>query len=102
MAMLAAGFGLAAPLVASHAQTAKTTKHAEGAFAKEAGAAWGKLKGAWTQSKGAFQIHWAKLTDDDMQEIDGRREILVGKIQTRYGVSREEAERQVDDFETSL
>jgi uncharacterized protein YjbJ (UPF0337 family) len=41
---------------------------------------------------------WRALTDDDVQEIGGRREVLIGKLQTRYG-SHQDAEREVDDFE---
>jgi uncharacterized protein YjbJ (UPF0337 family) len=108
IALLAAGFGLVAPQMASHAQTAKITpdadqrtKRQEGAIVDDASNTWAKFKGAWTQTKGAVKVKWAKLTDDDMLEIDGRREILVGKIETRYGVSRKEAELQVTGFENS-
>jgi uncharacterized protein YjbJ (UPF0337 family) len=87
----AAAFATAAPLAIALAQT----KTIEG----EATEAWAKIKGAWTQSKGAIKEQWGKLTDDDVQEIEGRREVLVGKLQTRYGISREEAERQVGGFE---
>lgn len=65
----------------------------------EATAAWARIKGAWTQGKGAVKEQWGRLTDDDIQEIEGRREVLVGKLQTRYGISREEAESQVGGFE---
>ena len=92
LATVAALFGLATPLVVAHAQT--TT------IEKEASDAWAKIKGAWTQAKGAVREQWGKLTDDDIMEIDGRREVLVGKLQTRYGISHEEAERQVNGFES--
>jgi uncharacterized protein YjbJ (UPF0337 family) len=93
MALLAAAaaFAMAAPLGIALAQT----KTIEG----EATEAWAKIKGAWTQSKGAIKEQWGKLTDDDVQEIEGCREVLVGKLQTRYGMSREEAERQIGGFE---
>ena len=42
---------------------------------------------------------WGKLTDDDLLEIEGRRDQLVGKIQTRYGITKEEAEAQVSGWE---
>lgn len=75
--------------------------HAQGTTIKnEASDAWAKIQGAWTQSKGAVKEQWGKLTDNDVQEIAGRREVLVGKLQTRYGISREEAERQVGGFES--
>ncbi|MBN9490647.1 MAG: CsbD family protein [Alphaproteobacteria bacterium] len=60
---------------------------------------WEKIKGAWTQTKGVVKERWGKLTDDDLLEIQGRREKLVGKIQTRYGISHEEAESQVGGWE---
>ncbi len=60
---------------------------------------WEKIKGSWVQTKGAVKEQWGKLTDDDLLEIQGRREQLVGKIQTRYGVTREEAEAQVSGWE---
>lgn len=88
---VAAAFAMPALFAVAHAQT----KAIEG----EATEAWAKIKGAWTQSKGAIKEQWGKLTDDDVQEIEGRREVLVGKLQTRYGISREEAERQVGGFE---
>ena len=54
------------------------------------------LKGQWTQLKGRVREKWGKLTDDDLNQIQGRGEQLVGKIQERYGVAREEARRQFD------
>ena len=60
---------------------------------------WEQFKGSWNQTKGAVKEQWGKLTDDDLLEIEGRRDQLVGKIQTRYGISREEAEAQVGTWE---
>jgi uncharacterized protein YjbJ (UPF0337 family) len=54
------------------------------------------LKGKWTQLKGRVREQWAKLTDDDVNTVQGRTQQLVGKIQERYGLARDEAERQVD------
>jgi uncharacterized protein YjbJ (UPF0337 family) len=93
LVILAATLGVAVPLAGTHAQT--TTEK----VTTEAQEAWAKMKGAWTQTKGEAKVQWGKLTDDDLLEIEGRREILIGKIETRYGVSREEAERQVRGFE---
>jgi uncharacterized protein YjbJ (UPF0337 family) len=56
------------------------------------------LKGQWTQLKGAVHEKWGKLTHDDLEQIQGRSEQLIGKIQERYGVAREEAQRQVDSW----
>jgi uncharacterized protein YjbJ (UPF0337 family) len=65
----------------------------------DAKAIWAKFKGSWNQTKGAVKEQWGKLTDDDLLEIEGRRDQLVGKIQTRYGITREEAEAQVGTWE---
>ena len=53
------------------------------------------LKGQWTQLKGKTREKWGKLTNDDLDLIQGRAQQLVGRIQERYGVAREEAERQL-------
>ena len=60
---------------------------------------WEKFKGSWNQTKGTVKEQWGKLTDDDLLEIEGRRDQLVGKIQTRYGITKEEAEAQVGTWE---
>jgi uncharacterized protein YjbJ (UPF0337 family) len=54
------------------------------------------LKGQWTQLKGQVREQWGKLTNDDLDQIQGRSEQLVGRIQERYGIARDEAQRQVD------
>jgi uncharacterized protein YjbJ (UPF0337 family) len=58
------------------------------------------LQGKWTQLKGKVHEKWGKLTNDDLEQIQGRTEQLVGRVQQRYGVARSEAERQVKDFIT--
>jgi len=60
---------------------------------------WEKFKGGWGQTTGAVKEQWGKLTDNDLLEIEGRRDQLVGKIQTRYGITREQAEAQVSTWE---
>lgn len=95
--MLALAMGGTVPLLGAHAQGTPPSPMTKAA--DEADLAWAKIKGAWNQSQGEVKVQWGKLTDNDVLEIDGRRDILVGKIQTRYGVSREEAERQVGGFE---
>ena len=52
--------------------------------------------------KGRVKEQWGKLTDDELDEIEGKRDQLVGKIQKQYGLSKEEAERQVGDWEGRL
>lgn len=62
---------------------------------------WDQAKGQWKQLKGKALEQWGKLTDDDLDVIDGKREQLAGRIQERYGVSREEAEKQVEQWQSS-
>ena len=63
---------------------------------------WDQIKGNWKQFKGKAQVQWGKLTDDELDQVDGHREVLVGKLQEKYGISREEADRQVTDFERQV
>ena len=55
-------------------------------------------EGKFTQLKGKIKEQWGKLTDDEIDELEGKSEILAGKLQERYGLNREEAEREVRDF----
>jgi uncharacterized protein YjbJ (UPF0337 family) len=50
------------------------------------------------QMRGRAKQRWGKLTDDDLDVIEGRREELIGRLQTRYGIAKEEAERQVKEW----
>lgn len=63
---------------------------------------WDQIQGNWRQFKGQAQQQWGKLTDDDLDRIEGKQEELVGRIQQRYGTSREEAEREVDRWSGNL
>ena len=55
------------------------------------------LKGNWKQLKGKAKKKWGKLTDDDLDVADGDKDLLAGKIQERYGVSKEEALEEIDN-----
>jgi uncharacterized protein YjbJ (UPF0337 family) len=57
-----------------------------------------QMKGKWTQLKGEAKSRWGKLTDDDLMQIEGNRDKLVGKIQEKYGTARDAAEREVDEW----
>ncbi len=57
-----------------------------------------QLKGKWKQLKGSVKERWGKLTDDDLDVIDGQSEQLIGTIQARYGIAREAAQKQVDEW----
>jgi uncharacterized protein YjbJ (UPF0337 family) len=56
------------------------------------------LQGKWAQMKGSVRTKWGKLTDDDITEIQGEAEKMIGKLQERYGYNREQAEKELDDF----
>jgi uncharacterized protein YjbJ (UPF0337 family) len=55
-----------------------------------------RLKGQWIQLKGKVREKWGKLTNDDIDQIEGRAQQLIGRIQERYGIQRDEAKRQFD------
>ena len=59
---------------------------------------WDQLEGKWKQVKGSVKEQWGKLTDDDLDVIAGKRDVLVGKLQERYGVAREEAQDRADKW----
>lgn len=60
------------------------------------------IKGKWKQLTGKIKERWGDLTDDDLQAADGHAEYLVGKLQERYGWSKERAEQEVRDFSDCL
>lgn len=59
------------------------------------------LKGQWKQVRGKVKQQWGRLTNDDLDVIDGQHEQLVGRIQEVYGKQRDEVEREVRQFEKS-
>lgn len=60
-----------------------------------------RIEGRWKQLKGKVREQWGKLTDDDLDVIAGRRDQLLGRIQQRHGLARDEADRQVQKWERS-
>ncbi len=56
------------------------------------------LKGEWKKIKGEVKVQWGKLTDDDLTQIEGESEKLLGILQKRYGYSRDEATKEYDNF----
>ncbi len=56
------------------------------------------LKGKWQQLTGSAKTEWGKLTDDELRQIDGEKDRLVGVVQEKYGLARDEAEKQVEDW----
>ena len=57
-----------------------------------------EMKGKWKQVKGSVKEQWGKLTDDDSEVINGQQDQLVGKIQERYGIAKDAAQKQVDEW----
>jgi uncharacterized protein YjbJ (UPF0337 family) len=57
---------------------------------------WDQVEGQWKQMKGHVKSKWAKLTDDDVDNAAGKRDVLIGSVQQRYGLLKEHAEKQVD------
>jgi uncharacterized protein YjbJ (UPF0337 family) len=62
---------------------------------------WDQIAGKWTELKGAAREKWGEFTDDDLEQLRGKRDKLAGLIQQKYGVAKEEAEKQINDFEKS-
>lgn len=63
---------------------------------------WDQLEGSWKEYKGKAREKWAKLTDDDLDVVNGKREQLAGRIQHHYGLAKDIVERQIDDFLNDL
>ena len=61
-----------------------------------------RIKGQWKQLAGKLKEKWGKLTDNDLQRVDGNSEYLAGRLQERYGIARDEAKRQIREFEKAL
>ena len=63
---------------------------------------WDRIEGNWKQIKGKVHEKWGKLTDDHLDVVAGKREQLAGKIQEVYGIGKDEANRQIDEFAESM
>jgi len=63
---------------------------------------WDIVGGKWKQVSGEVKKQWGKLTDDELMEVNGNREILAGKIQEKYGIAREEVNKQIDEWADKL
>jgi len=66
---------------------------------KESAMNWDRIEGNWKQFKGIVKEQWGKLTDDELDVTEGKWDRLTGKIQETYGISKEEAERQLSEFQ---
>ena len=63
---------------------------------------WDQISGDWKQFEGRVQKQWGKLTNDDLQQAKGDQRVLAGKIQERYGITKEEAEKQIKEWHDRL
>lgn len=63
---------------------------------------WDIAQGNWKQFKGKVKERWGQLTDDELDQIEGKRDQLSGKIQECYGISKDEAEKQLKDWESTI
>jgi uncharacterized protein YjbJ (UPF0337 family) len=59
-----------------------------------------RIAGNWKQMKGKIKEQWGKLTDDEIDQLEGKSDQLAGKLQERYGIARDEAERQAREFQS--
>jgi len=63
---------------------------------------WDQIEGKWKQAKGSIKERFGKLTDDDLQMIAGNRDKFIGKLQERYGIAKEEAQKRADEWGKTL
>jgi uncharacterized protein YjbJ (UPF0337 family) len=63
---------------------------------------WNRIEGNWKQAKGQVKEKWGKLTDDELDKMNGRRDQLEGKIQERYGIAKDQAKKDVDNWFNAL
>ena len=94
---LVAAASLSAPALAQTSQPeGQTSLRAPAATESHALVSWDKIAGNWKWFKGKVRKQWGKLTSDDLAVAQGRRDELVGKIQARYGIDKEQADKQVE------
>jgi uncharacterized protein YjbJ (UPF0337 family) len=63
---------------------------------------WNEVEGKWNQMKGSVREKFGKLTDDDIQVIGGKKDQFLGKLQERYGIAREQAQKELDNWLQSM
>jgi uncharacterized protein YjbJ (UPF0337 family) len=99
-----AAVGLLALLIAVPSAQAQAPAPATPAPAKESLRTWtwNKVSGNWKRMKGAVKERWGKLTNNEIRQAQGQREALNGFIQARYGIDRESADRQIDEWLKTL
>lgn len=63
---------------------------------------WDRIEGNWKHLKGKIREQWGRLTDDEFDKIAGKRDKLMGSLQNSYGIAKDEAEKQIKDFEAKV
>ena len=63
---------------------------------------WDRIQGNWKQFKGSARQQWGKLTDDQLDVVAGRRDLLMGRIQELYGISKDETEKQLTEWQQRI
>ncbi|WP_277811805.1 CsbD family protein [Chromohalobacter canadensis] len=63
---------------------------------------WDQIEGRWTEVRGKAKASWGEMTDDELDQVAGKRDQLIGKLQTKYGITKEEAEKRADDWARSV
>jgi uncharacterized protein YjbJ (UPF0337 family) len=63
---------------------------------------WDQIEGKWKEIKGKARTKWGKLTDDDLENVAGKKDVLLGRLQQRYGYKRDQAEKEVDTWMKDL
>ncbi len=63
---------------------------------------WDQIEGKWKQMMGSARERWGKLTNDDLDVIAGKREMFIGRIQERYGFTKEQAQKELDEWAKNL
>jgi uncharacterized protein YjbJ (UPF0337 family) len=63
---------------------------------------WDQIEGKWKELKGQARSKWGKLTDDDLENAAGKKDVLVGRLQQRYGYKRDQAEKELDTWVKDL
>lgn len=63
---------------------------------------WDRIEGNWKQFQGKVKEKWGKLTDDDLTVVAGKRDQLAGMLQNRYGIAKDEVEREIDEFAAAM
>jgi uncharacterized protein YjbJ (UPF0337 family) len=63
---------------------------------------WDRIEGNWKQFKGSALQQWGKLTEDQLDVVAGKRDVLVGRIQEAYGISKDETEKQLAEWQQRM